>query len=153
MEKTNDSIGLITEIELVYNPRNIKDKLIISTSEDAYKIFIAQWNLNKISLMEEFKLLLLNRANQVLGCVHLSSGGITGTVVDPRLVLVAAIKSASCAIILCHNHPSGNLKPSNADENLTDKLKQACQYHEISLLDHLVISKESYFSFADEGLI
>ena len=80
-------------------------------------------------------------------------GGITGTVADPRLILAAAIKSLSVGLVLCHNHPSGNLRPSRADEELTLKIKEAAKYHDIKVLDHIILSSEGYFSFADEGLL
>jgi DNA repair protein RadC len=97
--------------------------------------------------------LLLNRANGVTGVYEASSGGITGTVADPRLILAAAIKSLSVSIILSHNHPSGNLNPSRADEEFTLKIKEAAKYHDIKVLDHIILTNEGYYSFADEGLI
>ncbi|MEO6732317.1 MAG: JAB domain-containing protein [Ferruginibacter sp.] len=144
----------IAEVELVYKT-TVKDseRAVIGKSKDAYEILLRRWDLNKIELVEEFKVLLLNRANKVLGCLKVSSGGLTGTVADPKLILVAVVKSASCAIVLCHNHPSGSLKPSRADEVLTQKIKQACSLIDVSVLDHLIITKESYFSFGDEGLL
>jgi DNA repair protein RadC len=109
--------------------------------------------MDKIELQEEFKILLLNQANRVLGIFSLSSVGITGTVADPRLIFGAAIKTCSTSIILSHSHPSGNLRPSRADEELTNKIKQAGQFLDIRVADHIIVSKEGYFSFADEGLI
>ena len=144
----------ITEVELSYKQVVKKsDRQVVVTSKDAFIIFSHVWDKNKIDLLEEFKVLLLNRGNQVLGIFSVSSGGITGTVADPRLILIAALKSASTSIVLCHNHPSGNLKPSQADESLTRKIKQACYYIDITVIDHLIISREEYFSFADEGLL
>jgi len=78
---------------------------------------------------------------------------MTGTVADPTLILAAALKGGAVNIILCHNHPSGNLKPSVADEQLTAKIKKAAQYFDIKVLDHIIITSESYYSFADEGLL
>jgi DNA repair protein RadC len=150
----NTAIYEVDEIELIYKSKispSLKPKVI--TSKDAYDIFINNWDLNKIELIEKFKILLLNRANRVLGILLVSSGGLTGTVADPRIILCTAIKSASCSIILCHNHPSGSLNPSNTDVALTQKITQACLYIDIVLLDHLIITKEGYFSFADEGLL
>lgn len=103
-------------------------------------------------MLEEFKVVFLNRANRVIGVYDASSGGITGTVADPRLILAAAIKSLAVSIILSHNHPSGNLKPSKADEDLTTKIKEAAKYHDIRVIDHMIITSEGYYSFADEGL-
>jgi DNA repair protein RadC len=104
-------------------------------------------------MLEEFKVLLLNRGNKVIGVYKASSGGITATIADSRLILATAIKSLSTSIILSHNHPSGNLKPSAADQDLTLKIKSACQYHDIKVLDHVIVSSEGYYSFADEGLL
>ncbi len=104
-------------------------------------------------MQEEFKVMLLNRGNKVIGIYEASTGGITGTVADPRLILAAAIKSLSVSIILCHNHPSGNLKPSRADEELTQKIKVAASYHDIKVIDHIIITSEGHYSFADEGVL
>ena len=83
----------------------------------------------------------------------LSKGGVTGTVADPRLILAVALKTAACSIMLCHNHPSGNLKPSRQDEELTYKIKKAGRYMDIKVIDHLVLDDDGYYSFADEGMI
>jgi DNA repair protein RadC len=104
-------------------------------------------------MQEEFKVLLLNRGNKVIGIYEASAGGLTGTVADPRLILAAAIKSLAVSIILSHNHPSGNLKPSRADEELTQKIKVAANYHDIKVIDHIIITSEAYYSFAEEGLL
>ena len=106
-----------------------------------------------LEMQEEFKVLLLNRANRVTGLYQLSKGGICGTVADPRLVLAVALKSLSVGLVLAHNHPSGNLTPSIADRELTTKMKVAASYHDITILDHLVISNDSYYSFAENGLL
>jgi len=111
------------------------------------------WDKNKIDFIEQFKVLFLNRANKVLGVYEVSSGGVTGTVADPRVIFAAALKANCCSIIISHNHPSGNLKPSRQDEELTEKIKQAGQLLEIKLLDHLIVCNEGYFSFADEGVL
>jgi len=100
---------------------------------------------------EEFWVLALNRANKVLWQKQVSKGGITGTVADPRIIFKLALEASACSIILCHNHPSGNLKPSQADLQLTNRMKEAGQLLEIPVLDHLIISTEGYYSFADEG--
>lgn len=97
--------------------------------------------------------MFLNKANKVLGIFEVSSGGISGTVADPRLIFVAALKTNCSGIIISHNHPSGNLKPSRQDEELTQKIKHAGEFLEIKLLDHIIITSEGYYSFADEGLL
>ena len=102
---------------------------------------------------EEFWLLMLNRANRVLGKYKVSQGGLSGTVIDTRIILKKALNNLASSIIVCHNHPSGNIQPSDADVKITGKLKKAAEMLEIKLLDHVIIADKSYFSFADEGLI
>jgi DNA repair protein RadC len=106
-----------------------------------------------ISLQEQFIVIFLNHANDVIGIYLASKGGISGTVVDVRIILGIALKSAAVGIILAHNHPSGNLQPSNADLSLTAKLKASALLMDINVLDHLIIAgnKDSFYSFADEG--
>lgn len=144
----------VAEVELVYKTKvKASERPLIKSSKDGYETFLKVWDENKMELQEEFKVLLLNRANRVTGVYEASAGGITGTVADTRLILAAAIKSLSVYIVLAHNHPSGNLKPSRADEELTQKIKEAGKYHDITVLDHIIISSEGYYSFADEGLL
>jgi len=102
---------------------------------------------------EEFWVLYLNNANTVLHKSQLSKGGITGTLVDVRLVLKVALEHGAVGLILAHNHPSGTLKPSVSDQTITDKLKIAAQALDIKVLDHIIVTQKDYFSFADEGLI
>ncbi len=102
---------------------------------------------------ELFAVLFLNQANKVTHFEIISQGGITGTVADPRLILKKALEKNAVSLILCHNHPSGSLKPSRADEELTNKIKQAAKFFDIKLLDHLIVSEEGYYSFADEGIL
>jgi DNA repair protein RadC len=102
---------------------------------------------------EVFGVVFLNRANKINHFEIISQGGITGTVADPRIILKRALEEGAVSIILCHNHPSGNLKPSRADEELTLKIKEASKYFDIKLLDHIIVSDEGYTSFADEGIL
>ena len=156
MEESMKSIALsqIAEVELMYKSKvKASERPKVSHSRDAYIIFKNTWDENKIELQEQFKVMLLNRANKVLGIYELSTGGITGTVADPKLIFVAALKAGACNIMLVHNHPSGNLKPSRQDEDLTHKIKQGGKLLDIVLLDHLIISSEGYFSMQDEGFI
>jgi len=102
---------------------------------------------------EEFWVLFLNNANKVVAKSQISKGGLTATIVDIRLVFKMALEIASVGIIVCHNHPSGKLQPSNADKHLTQKIKEAGITLDIKLLDHLIITEKAYFSFADEGLL
>lgn len=102
---------------------------------------------------EIFAVLFLNRANRINHLEVISEGGITGTVADPRIILKKALEEEAVSLILCHNHPSGNLRPSKADEELTQKIKEASRYFDIRILDHIIVSEDGWFSFADEGLI
>lgn len=112
------------------------------------------WDQDSIEHIEEFKLLLMNRSNSVLGILPVSKGGISGTVTDIRLIYQGAIKANASGIIVCHNHPSGNLNPSESDTKLTHKIKEAGLLMDIQLLDHLIIiSDGGYYSFADNGLL
>jgi DNA repair protein RadC len=144
----------IAEITLSYHP-NVKPSLrpVISTSSDAINLLATLWDQDTLQLYEQFKVLLLNRRNAVLGLYHVSTGGITATVADPRLILAAALKAAAVSVILAHNHPSGGVKPSENDVALTMKLKEGASYFDIKVLDHIIITAEEHFSFADEGLL
>lgn len=150
----NELLNQIAEVELIYKTKvKCSQRASIKSSRDGYDLFLQNWDKNKIDFVEQFKVLLLNKANRVLGIYEVSTGGITGTVADPRLIYIAALKSNATQIMISHNHPSGNLKPSQADEQLTQKIKQAGQLLDIKLLDHLIVTSEGYYSFADEGLI
>ena len=126
------------------------EKLKVITSADAAAIFKP---LLSDLAHEEFWILLLNRNNLVLDKIMVSQGGLSGTVIDVRIILKMALDKLACSIILCHNHPSGNLVPSEADKEITRKIKEAGKHMDIPVLDHVIIGNGSYFSFADEGLI
>jgi len=148
-----DSKNRPPKLRIVYSKKqNAKDRQKIASSNDAYKILNEIWS-KQIETREEMIILLLDRSNNVLGYHILSMGGITGTVADLRLLFAVALKSLSTSFILSHNHPSGNLSPSQADIDLTNKIKQAGKVMDIQLLDHLIITKTNYYSFADEGII
>lgn len=145
---------MVAEIELVYrNQVKPSERPAIKCSQDCYNILLDYWNDNSIELFEECKLVLLNQAGRVLGIIDLSAGGVTGTVVDAKLIFAAALKANAPRIILAHNHPSGNLKPSEADKRITEKVASAGKLLDIKLLDHLIITTEGYYSFGDEGAI
>jgi DNA repair protein RadC len=144
----------IEEVQLHYKSRlKPSERAKITTSRDAYSILINAWDMNTLELCEEFKILLLNRANHVLGLYNQSKGGVSGTVADPKMIFATALKANACGIILAHNHPSGNLAPSQSDIDLTRKCKQVGQLLEIQVLDHLIITSEKYYSFTDEGVL
>jgi len=150
----NESWNQIAEVELIYKTKiKASERPQVKTSKESADLLKQMWNENKIDFVEQFKVLFLNRANRVLGIIELSTGGVTGTVADPKLIFIAALKANACSIIISHNHPSGNLKPSQVDEQLTQKIKQAGQLLDIKLLDHIIVTSEGYYSFADEGLI
>lgn len=126
------------------------DRKAISSSADAFmELYPLLCDLNH----ERFYILLLNRSNFVIDAVKISEGGVSGTVADTKIIFKAAIESLSSGIILAHNHPSGNLKPSSADVALTKRLVEAGKIMEINVLDHIIIAGKEYYSFADEGLL
>ena len=102
---------------------------------------------------EVFAVVFLNRANKINHIEIVSEGGITGTVADPRVILKKALEENAVSLILCHNHPSGNLRPSRADEELTFKIREAAKFLDMKVIDHVIVSEEGYFSFADEGIL
>lgn len=142
----------VAEINVSYSTNNV-DKIKLKNCHEVFNFILSKWNLNVIEFQEESKIILLNRANFVLGVYDLSKGGITGTVVDVRIILSVALKCNATGIILIHNHPSGNLTPSEADMTITRKLKKACELIDQNLLDHLIISKENYYSFSSNGTL
>lgn len=142
----------IAEIELVYKPSK-SNKPVISSSLDAYNVLIDFYPKDTILLQEHFLVAYLNRFNRVLGVMHLSTGGITGTVADIRLIFGTALKAAASGIIISHNHPSGNLKVSDRDRDTTTKIRDAGDMLDIKLLDHIIVGHDGqYLSFSDEGL-
>ncbi|HUW05392.1 MAG TPA: DNA repair protein RadC [Williamwhitmania sp.] len=133
--------------------RKLQDALVkasVTSSQDAFNLFHP---LVADIPHEEFWVLLLNRANKIIGRERTSMGGVSGTVVDLKLILKRGLEVLASSIILCHNHPSGNNKPSDHDKQITQKVKQACELLDISLLDHIIVAGSTYFSFADEGLL
>ena len=143
----------LAEVKVSYKMK-LKDVVRVTSSRDAFNVLFPLFDADTIGFWEDFFLLLLNRASYALGWFKLSSGGTAGTVVDPKLVFMLALKTNACSIILCHNHPSGNLNPSNPDKCITEKIKKGAELLEIRLYDHLIVSPDSgYFSFADEGVL
>lgn len=145
----------VAEVELHYISRvNANDRPKIVSSRQAFEILMQVFDPNKIEHKEFFFVLFLNMANRLLGSMQVSEGGITGTVADIRNIFQGALLANATSIILSHNHPSGNLVPSEADKFLTRKLADAGNVLEIPVKDHLIITAfNEYFSFADEGLL
>ena len=128
------------------------EKVKITSSYDSVK-YLRQFFFDDISIYESFFLMLLNRSNTVIGYVKISQGGITGTVCDPLLVAKYAIDSLAKGVILCHNHPSGQLIASEQDNSITRKVKEGLKLFDISVLDHIILTEDSYYSYADEGTL
>ena len=144
----------VAEVELVYRNRvPAAQRPKVTTSQKAYEILRAAWDEDKICLLEQFYILILDRANRVMAISLISTGGMAGTVVDPKIVFATALKVRGAALILAHNHPSGNTTPSAADLQLTKTLKGGGQLLEMPVLDHLIITADGYYSMADEGTL
>lgn len=142
----------IAEIELIYRP-SISHKPIITSPLDAYNALFDFYPKGTLHLQEHFLVAYLNRFNRVLGVLLHSSGGLTGTIADVRLIFGTALKTAASGIIISHNHPSGQLKPSAKDKELTKRIRDAGDLLDIKLLDHIIVGHEGqYLSFSDEGL-
>ena len=145
------AVSIVAALELgVRRNMAIKKKNTIKQSSDVAAYLQAELGHKQ---MESFVVVYLNRANHIIRQEIISEGGITGTVADPRIILKKALDHHAVSIILCHNHPSGNLKPSKADEQLTNKIKNAAAFLDIQVMDHIIVSEEGYYSFADEGLM
>lgn len=147
----NSELWQVSEVKISYSSKKpLADRPKVDSSRDAEAILRSHWS-EDIELLEEFIILFLTRANKVKGLFRVSRGGTAGTVVDAKIIFAAAIKAMANSIILAHNHPSGNLQPSQADLDLTRKLRQAGEVLDIAILDHLILAPEcGYYSFADE---
>lgn len=152
METLNQNWQTVSEIELIYKTKvKNSERSQIKSSKDAYKLVLSAWDYKEIEFFEQFKVLLLNQAHEALGIYEISSGGIAGTVVDVRLIFSAALKANATSLMMIHNHPSGNLIASEADKQINQKVKEAGKL--LDILDSLIITTESYYSFADEGAL
>lgn len=150
----NHNWKIVSEIDLIYKTKvKSSQRPLITSSRCAYTLLKDCWDPGKIEFLEQFKVLLLNQSNSVLGIYEASSGGIAGTVVDIRLLFAAALKASAVGIIISHNHPSGKTSPSEADKSITRKIAQAGELLDIKLLDHVIVTSENYYSFADEGAL
>ena len=146
------AISIITALELGRR-RRLEEAMELPVITSSKAVFNIMQPLIGELAHEEFWIVFLNNSNKVLNKLQLSIGGLTGTLVDPRLVFKKAIDSNATAIILCHNHPSGKLAPSEADKQITKKLVAGGVTLDIKVLDHLIITENAYFSFADENLL
>lgn len=146
------TIDQFSEVQISYsNKVPSRDRVKVKGSRDAEQAFRTVWP--SITHIEYCYILLMNRQNQVLGFHQLSKGGITGSIIDVRVVFQLALKAAATSIIIAHNHPSGNLDASEADKRITLQLKQEGTILDIPVLDHIILTEESYYSMADYGLL
>lgn len=150
----NPKFWQVSEVQISYrNKLQMADRPRITSSSDAETILRANWS-DDIELLEEFVVIFLTKANQVKGLFRVSRGGTSGTVVDAKIVFAAALKGLASGVILAHNHPSGNLQPSQADIDLTQRLRKAGELLDLPVLDHLILAPQiGYYSFADQGSI
>jgi DNA repair protein RadC len=154
--KTHDRTPSLAELKVSYRrgrPRDCKQTVmpfVVATPVECEKYLRSIWDVDTLELREEFVLLCLNGAHEVLGWVRLHAGGFNSTDVDPRLVLAVALQTASSAVVVAHNHPSGNPGPSPADRELTRRLRAACDLLGIRLLDHVILTRDRCHSFADD---
>lgn len=142
---------IISEIQLKYQPQPLTES--INGAKDIHKLLIERvYDEETIGYRETFKVLLLNNSNKIIGYSTISEGGLTCVLVDVRIIMQTALVSNATSIILTHNHPSGNVKPSSLDDNLTKKIKMACELMDIRLLDHIIVTPDgTFYSYCDEG--
>lgn len=144
----------VNEVEIIYrNTTPYQDRIQIKSSATAYEILRATWDENRLELVEQFKILLLDQKNNCLGVSDISTGSMSACLADPKVIFATALKARASSLILAHNHPSGNLQPSEADKVLTRKLKEGGKLLDIAVLDHLIVTPHNYCSFADDGLM
>lgn len=141
----------LPEIHLKYSS-GVQRKVKITSSRSAYDIFKILYESDIIEYIECSYALFLNRASNTIGWMQLSRGGMCSTIIDPKILFAVALKCGASGIIVSHNHPSGNLKPSEDDRRLTRKLREAGKLLDIEVLDHLIVSVDSFYSFVDEGM-
>jgi DNA repair protein RadC len=150
--KTSANLFQICEISVNYSSKvKASNRPKIAGSRDVYELVLPLWD--DLEYRESFAILLMNRANRALGIAQVSFGGLSGTVADPKVIFQHALKACASSVILMHNHPSGNTQPSEADIHLTKKLVEAGKFLDLPILDHVIITTDGYYSFADEGLI
>lgn len=144
----------IAEVQVSFKPRiKAKERTTIKNSKDAYQTFLDKWDRGLVDYQEEFKVMLLNSANKVLGIFDLSKGAMDSVQVDLKILFATVLRASATKIILAHNHPSGTLKPSTSDRELTRKAVKIGQLLDIEVCDHLIMTAEGYYSFADDGYI
>jgi len=152
MENLKNELSIVNEVKMVYRCPQLKLRPMVASSADAYEILKPCYD-ECMDMREEFWLLMLDRGNRAKALYQVSSGGLHGTVCDPKLVYAAALKSLASSVILSHNHPSGQLRPSEEDIRLTKKLVEAGSFLDLPVHDHVIMSRDGYYSFADNGML
>ena len=154
MHGTSRTLFAVSEIELTYRHKlKPEDRLKIYDASMAYNVFMTVWDMNKIDLVEQCYLMLLDRNKACMGISHISTGGVSSCIVDPKIIWGIALKARANSVILAHNHPSRNPEPSRADRQITDKLCEGGKILDIGFDDHLIVNPRDYYSFANMGLI
>ncbi len=144
-----DNLFTFNEITISYSRKGLGPKII--SSRDVFDLLTPNWV--DIDYCESFFVILINRGNMVLGVKKISTGSVSGTVSDPKKIFQTALKANASALIICHNHPSGNCKPSSSDQAITKKCVEAGKFLDLPVMDHIILTREKYFSFAEEGLL
>lgn len=154
MKKTSaKSLFNIAQVELIYrNKAKAADRPVITSSKEAYNLLLSTWDKNRIELVETFKVMLLDRRNTCLGISEIATGGVHGCVVDPKIIFATALLARACNVILAHNHPSGGLVPGNGTITLSRRIREGGKYLDIRVLDHLIVTPDQFYSFADNGM-
>lgn len=154
MNATSRTLFAYAEIELTYrNKLRPEDRLKIHDSSIAYHLLMTAWDMNKIELVEQFYLILLDKSSACIGIANIATGGVSACIVDPKIVYATALKAKASNLILAHNHPSGNLEPSKNDLKLTEKLIEGGELLDIRVLDHLIVTPTRYSSYVDNGWV
>jgi len=147
-----ENLLTVSEVKLSYKlHQKASERPKVINSDSIYNVLLSCYDSDTIEYRESFKVLLLNRNNNVLGVMNISEGGMSETPVDIRLILQSALLSNASYIVISHNHPSGSVKPSKGDDNVTYKVKKACEAIDILLYDHIILSPYNYYSYANEG--
>ncbi len=154
MAKTLTEKFRAAEVELVYRTKvRAADRPVVRCPSEAYSVLMEHWDHGKISLVEQFNLLMLNHAKACIGISLVSTGGTSSCIVDPKIVFATALKAGASCMVLAHNHPSGTMRPSDADLQLTRRLAEGGRLLDIAVVDHLIVTPEGFCSFAERGLM
>ena len=144
----------VCEIKVSYRPMfNQQERPKVTDSLHAADLFRQAWDQGRLELVEDFHVMYLNRANNVLGMFHSTAGSVTGVMCDVKTVMATALKVNACSMILAHNHPSGSLNPSQQDKAITRQFREAAKVLGMEVLDHVILTRDGYYSFADEGMM